>query len=65
MLMADRIPKALQMLCITLDANWGPLSDIIFSGSPKRFHTLFMKSVAVLSAEISFLQGDMTIVLEN
>ena len=62
---AEVIPNAFQTSCETLEANWGPRSDMILSGSPNRFHAFSRNSLAVSDAVIVFLHGDITIALEN
>src|SRR5260370_38201224 len=62
---AEVIPKAFQTSCETLEANWGPRSDMILSGSPNRFHAFSRNSLAVSDAVIVFLHGGITIALEN
>ena len=44
---ADFIPKSFRSLINAFDANWGPRSEIILSGSPNLLYRLLSKSSAV------------------
>ena len=57
------IPSFLQSSCVTCAANCGPLSEMMASGNPVRFHTLSSSSWLVCSAVIVLLQGDKIIAL--
>ena len=50
---------------MTCAANCGPLSEMMASGNPVRFHTLSSSSWLVCSAVIVLLQEDKIIALCN
>ena len=53
----DLIPNNLRSSTKAFDANWGPRSDIILSGSPKCLYKFSNYSCAVPSAMIVFKHG--------
>src|ERR1700761_6753895 len=55
--MVDLTPSFCQTSCMTCEANWGPLSDITWHGSPVLLQTFFIYNSDVSSAVIVLLQG--------
>ena len=58
--MVDRdnlTPNSFRSSIKAFDANWGPQSDMILSGSPKRLYRFSNNSCAVSSAVIVFEHG--------
>ena len=51
------IPSNFRSSMKVLDANWGPRSDMILSGSPKHLYKFSNNNCAVSSAVIVFEQG--------
>ena len=59
------IPSSLFISLMTLDANWGPLSEGTFSGSPCSFHTLSLNNRATPSAVTDDVMGMTWVIFEN
>jgi hypothetical protein len=55
--MVDLTPSLVHTSCMTLDANWGPRSEITWCGSPVRLQTLSMYNLDVSSAVIVLVHG--------
>ena len=53
---AELIPRSFRSAVNAFDANWGPLSEMILSGSPKHLYRCSSKSQAVGSQ--SFVASD-------
>ena len=54
---ADVIPSSFSSLINAFDANWGPRSEMILSGSPNLLYIFLNRSWAVPSAVIVLLHG--------
>ena len=52
------IPKSFRSSVKAFDANWGPQSEMILSGSPNHLYSPSKSSLAVSSDVIVLLQGD-------
>jgi hypothetical protein len=61
--MVDLTPSLFHTSCMTLDTNWGPLSDITWQGSPVHLQTLSIYNLEVSSAVIVLVHGDMMVAL--
>ena len=62
---ADLTPSSFRSSRKALDANWGPLSEIILSGSPKRLYRFSNNNLAVCSEVIVLLHGTRIIPFES
>jgi hypothetical protein len=61
--MVDLTPSLFHTSCMTLDTNWGPLSDITWCGSLVHLQMLSMYSLEVSSAVIVLVHGDIIVAL--